>query len=98
MIRFIKNTVILILFLFILTSNATAQTPIEPIAIYTFYDTRLDILCVVTENGYVSCLSLSELTNNAKKYIKILIDHEKITSKNKLVPGIITIPKPVIPE
>jgi hypothetical protein len=64
--------------------------------IYAFYDTRLELLCITTSTGAMTCKSFSELTPSSKEYIKSLIKSLTEISKNKLKPGIIKIPKPYI--
>jgi len=95
---------ILIITLLVLASlttiwiNALANEPVveKEIKIHAFFDVRLDMLCIVTDTGSISCHPKKELSGKAIEYLNIQIKYEKDVAKNKLKPGIIKIPIPYI--
>jgi hypothetical protein len=97
----ISNIIVVVLvILLICIGISSAQNQIEEsqsIVVHSFYDTRLEILCIVNNAGGMQCILAKHLTTAAKTYINTLVKHEMQTAKNKLVPGIIKIPKPYLP-
>lgn len=83
-------------FLILLLNSYVFGHEITEMDVYAFYDTRLELLCIATSTGAMTCKSFNELTPNSKEYIKSLIKALTDISKNKLKPGIIKIPKPYI--